>query len=57
MVISKIIRPKKNIRVSTYPTDPFFYGDPAILIAFQKENKMIFISTDPKMFQKIRQKA
>ena len=33
----------------------FFFADPAILLPFKKENK-IFIPTDPKMFQEIRQK-
>ena len=35
----------------------FFCADAAIFIAFQKKNKTIFIPTDPKMFQKMGQKA
>ena len=52
------IRPKK---IPVFPlTRPtlFFCADPAIFIAFQKnKNTKIFITTDPKMFQKIGQKA
>ena len=48
---------KKKTRVSTNSTAPGFCANPAILIAFQKKNEKIFIPTDPKMFQKIGQKA
>ena len=52
------LRPKKKILVFrlTRPT-LFFCADPAIFIAFQKKIKKIFIPTNPKMFQKIGQKA
>ena len=41
----------------TRPILFFFCADPAIFIVFQKKIKKIFIPTDPKMFQKIGQKA
>ena len=56
---TKYLGLKKNTRVSIIKPDWlwFFCADPAIFIGFQKKNKKIFIPTDPKMFQKIGQKA
>ena len=52
------IRAEKKIPVFplTRPT-LLFCADSAIFIAFQKKKKKIFIPTDPKMFQKIGQRA
>ena len=53
-----LFRPK-NTRVFTNPTDlVFFVPTLQFLLPSRKtNNKKIFIPTDPKMFQKIRQKS
>ena len=52
------VRPnQKKPGVSTKPTDPAYLCRPYNFYCLAEKNKKIFIPTDPKMFQKIGQKA